>query len=212
LGKDPKIPIVKKKNYFTGSVFQFYVQEIEKYCFCKFFDFKHLSDFHGLLAQVFDFFSEKEENALESLIGSDWLFGARSMYRWPNLRKESGWKYLGIINSSDDGTIPDFKSANVFPYIVEDESKITDWSVVRNLTDFKDCNYDAIKHLETRVLTVTSLNLSYRTGMEYCRKNNLEVRDYYDLSNTGVHDMYLQMINVPMYSDIPKEIRGKGQC
>lgn len=66
---------MKKKNFFTGSVFQFYVPEIKKFAFCKFFDFRHLSEFHGLLAQVFDKFSDTEENSIEDLKTVDWLFG-----------------------------------------------------------------------------------------------------------------------------------------
>ena len=204
--------MMKKKNYFTGSVFQFHVKEIDKYCYCKFFDFTHLSSFHGLLAKVFDVFNQEEKKSIEFLSNADWLFGARSMHRWPNLRKESEWKYLGILHSPDDEAVPDFKSANVFPYIVEDESKIEDWSIVRDLTESKDCSYHAVKHLETKVLTVASLSLSWRTGMEYCRKNNLDISKYYDLSNVGMQHMYYQMINVPIYSTISASIRGKAQC
>jgi hypothetical protein len=197
---------------FTGSVFQFYVPEIKKFAFCKFFNFRHLSDFHGLLAQVYNCFSDDGRNSLEELNKCDWLFGARSMHRWPNTRKGSGWKYLGIISSPLDNNVPDFKGTRSSPYIVEDESKIERWYIVRNLTESIDCQYDKVKHLETKILTTTSLMLPWRTGMEYCRINNLEVRKYYDLNDEGIRYMYWQMINIPIYSEIPLEIRGKGLC
>ena len=101
-GKSFSNSSMKKKSLFTGSVFQFYVPEIKKYAFCKFFDFRHLSGFHGLLAQVFDKFSDKEENKIEDLKGCDWLFGPRSMHKWPNLRKDTGWKSLGILLAAED--------------------------------------------------------------------------------------------------------------
>src|SRR5687767_1020930 len=100
---------MKKKNFFTGSIFQFYVPEIKKYAFCKLFDFKHLSEFHGLLAQVYDKFSDKEDNRIEDLKSCEWLFGARSMHRWPDLRKDTGWTSLGILSAPDDDKVPDFK-------------------------------------------------------------------------------------------------------
>jgi hypothetical protein len=200
---------MKKKNFFTGSVFQFYVPEIKKYAFCKFFDFTHLSKFHGLLAQVYDKFSDKEDNRIEDLKSCDWLFGPRSMHRWPDLRKDTGWKSLGILSAPDDDKVPDFKGTYSFPYIVEDESSIGKWYVIHDLTKSEDCEYSAVRHLETKILT-TKNGLADRTGMEYCRANNADVADFYDLEEEGHKYMYWQMINIPIYSTLPKEIRGKA--
>jgi hypothetical protein len=203
--------MMKKKLFFTGSVFQFYVPEIKKYAFCKFFDFKHLSGFHGLLAQVFDKFTNTADNTIDDLKTSDWLFGPRSMHKWPNLRKDSTWKLLGILNSPEDDNVPDFKGVQVFESVVEDESRIGPWYCIRNLTERGDnCDYEQVKHLERIILTTSSLGLVWRTGMEYCRINDLKVDDYYNLSDEGVRNMYLQMINTPVYKDIPKGIRGKA--
>jgi len=127
--------MMKKKFFFTGSVFQFYVPEIKKYAFCKFFDFKHLSGFHGLLAQVFDKFSEAEDNSIGSLNSCEWLFGARSIYRWPNLRKDTNWKLLGILNSADDDKVPDFKQAQALQTVVDDETTIGPWYPIHNLSE-----------------------------------------------------------------------------
>ena len=202
---------MKKKNFFTGSVFQFYIPEIKKYAFCKFFDFQHISSFHGLLAQVFDKFSDKAENNLEELKNCDWLFGPRSMHKWPNLRKDTGWKSLGILSAPQDEIIPDFKNAQVFRIVVEDESKISPWYPVHNLTERgANCDYYKIRHLENKILTTSSLGLVWRTGMEYCRINGLKVEDYYDLTDSGIRSMYWQMMNIPIYKAIPEEIRGKA--
>ena len=202
---------MKKKHFFTGSVFQFYVPEIEKYAFCKFFDFRHLSEFHGLLAQVYDHFSDYEDNSLDDLKNCDWLFGARSMHRWPNLGKDTGWKSLCMLSASGDEVIPDFKNAQVFHSIVENEANIGSWFPVHNLTQRGEyCEYGQVKHLEHMVLTTSSLGLVWRTVMEYCRINNLPIKKYYDLDDLGVRSMYWQMINIPIYKTIPKEIRGKA--
>lgn len=201
---------MKKKNFFTGSVFQFYVPEIKKYAFCKYFDFTQVSSFHGLLAQVYDKFSDVEENSIEDLKSSDRLFGARSMHKWPNLKKDTGWKSLGMLHSEDDNKIPDFKGVQAFPYMVEDESAIGPWYPIHNLTiRGENCQYNQVQHLETKILTVTD-SLVERTGMEYCRINGLSVGDYYDLTEEGIRNMYWQMINIPIYRSITKETRGKA--
>jgi len=199
---------MKKKNFFTGSVFQFYVPEIKKYAFCKFFDFIYLSEFHGLLAQVYDHFSDKVENKLEDLTNCDWLFGPRSMHKWPNLRKDTGWKSLGILSARGDEIVPDFKGT--LSRMAEDESKVVQWYVIHDLNGGEDCEYTQVQHLERIILTTTSIGLVMRTGMEYCRLNGLPVKDYYNLEQVGKKYMYWQMINVPLYKNIPKEIRGRA--
>jgi hypothetical protein len=201
---------MKKKNFFTGSVFQFYIPEIKKYEFCKFFDFKHLSEFHGLLAQVYDRFSDTEDNSIEELITCDWLFGARSMNRWPNMRKDARWKSLGILSGPADDFVPDFKGSHSYPSIVEDESHIKSWYVIHKLVQSEDCDYSQVHHLERIIITTSSLGLAWRTGMEYCRINNLPIEKFYDLNDIGVKNTYLQMINVPIYKSIPEAIRGKA--
>jgi hypothetical protein len=204
---------MKKKNYFTGSVFQFYVPEIKKYCYCKYFDFKHISKFHGLLAQAFDCFMDEEIEKLDQLNDCDYLFGARSMFRWPNLRTESNWKYLGIISGKHDEEVPDFKGIQTFHKEEIKESEIGPWYAIRNLTERgPDCDYKDVQHLEKKTITVASLNFSWRTGMEYCRINGLKVEDYYNLNDEAIRTTYLQMINTPIYKTIPKNIRGKAQC
>lgn len=201
---------MKKKNFFTGSVFQFYIPEIKKYAFCKFFDFTHLSETQGLLAQVFDHFSEEERGGIDELKSKDWLFGPRSMHKWPNLRSDTKWRSLGILSAASDDVIPDFKNVQAFPYIVEDESKISPWYPVHCLTERgNNCDYKYISHLEHKIFT-TSLELVIRTGMEYCRIRGLPLSHYYDLKDRSTKYMYWQMINIPIYKEIPKEIRGKA--
>jgi hypothetical protein len=184
--------------------------EIRRYGFCKFFDFSHLSEFHGLLAQVFDHFSDAEENAVEDLKNMDWLFGPRSMHKWPDLRKDTGWKSLGILSAAKDETVPDFKGVQAFPYIVEDESKIGPWYPIHHLVERgENCKYEMVQHLETKILT-TKKGLVDRAGMEYCRISELKIEEYHNLAEKSVLYMYLQMINTPLYKNIPKEVRGRA--
>jgi hypothetical protein len=106
--------------------------------------------------------------------------------------------------------VPDFKGLQTFPYIVEYESKIGPWYPIHNLVERgENCKYEMVQHLETKILTA-KIGLAERAGMEYCRINGLKIEDYYDLSDTGVLYMYWQMINIPLYKNIPKEIRGKA--
>ncbi|MEO5583682.1 MAG: hypothetical protein ABIR66_13410, partial [Saprospiraceae bacterium] len=73
-----------------------------------------------------------------------------------------------------------------------------------------NCSYSQIKHLENQTLTTAYLGLCRRAGMEFCRINKLNVANYYDLSDEGIRNAHWQMINVPLYRTIAKEIRGKA--
>lgn len=191
-------------------MFQFYIKEINKYSFCKFIDFTHVNPFQGLLAKVFNRFTDEEVSSLDELNRTDWLFGERIMFARPDLRKDSGWKYIGMLNSLVEYEIPVFKEVQAFPSLVEDNYSIGPWYPV---SDFgsrgPDCSYEKVKHLETKLFT-TTLGIERRAGMEYCRINNIDVSLYYDLNDKGVLNAFWQMINVPVYGNIPKEIRGKS--
>ena len=203
---------MKQKRFFTGSVFQFFVPEINKYAFCKYYDFTNLSSFHGLLAHVFNYFSDTEENSLDRLMAAEPLFGHRSMDSWPKLSKQTGWRNLGILSGSDDEIVPDFKGVQALNDVIADESSIGPWYPIHQLTQRgKNCEHSDVAHLERKILTTTSLCLPRRTGMEYCRQNNLPIEKYYDLSNRANLLMYWQMINTPIYSTIPVGLRGKAK-
>jgi len=46
--------------------------------------------------------------------------------------------------------------------------------------------------------------------MEYYRKNNIDVTKQFDLSDEFIMAIYRMMVNVSIYCEIPKEIRGKA--
>jgi hypothetical protein len=82
---------------------------------------------------VFDYFSDIKQNSVDDLRNVDWLFGPRSMFKWPNLRKDSGWKSLGILSGPADDFVPDFKAvpeqvpkSNVAAHILG-ASKLEKW-------------------------------------------------------------------------------------
>jgi hypothetical protein len=211
LGTSTKISIMKKNIFITGSVFQFYVPEIKKYACCKIFDFTHLSKFHGQLVQVYDYFSDNEIEEFEKLEECEWLFGHKSVHKWPNLRKDTNWKFLGSLYKEEDNVIPDFKEVQAFTNISQSESAFGPWYPIHNLiTRGNYCDYEKVHHLELINLTTLSLGITWRTGMEYCRINSLEIKDFYNLTDESIEKTYYQMINVPIYKTIPKEIRGKA--
>lgn len=198
--------------FINGSILEFKVPLNLGFAYCKILDFRYIREIDGVLAKVFDYITEKPIKDIQILRDKDYLFGARRLYDLPNTRGKGAWKFKGVLISDDDKVIPDFKySHKSAPWI--DDSTVDHWQVVRNINEYSKefCTYDQIKHLENTVVD-SQRSIEIRTAMEYYRINNLNLEQDFDLQNPVNAGFYQTMINVPIYSTIPKEIRGKALC
>lgn len=201
-----------KEDFISGSIFQFNVPKNIGYGYCKVLDFRHLRKIDGILAKVFDLIVESPLDDINDLRKIEWLFGARRLYDLPNSRGKGAWKFKGVEISKDDNEIPDFKYSPKLSPTTEDESLIQNWYVSRNL---KELNYDEVysysqvRHLEDTVIDST-ISIEIRTAMEYYRKHQMDLEKDFDLEDMANWNNYRRMTNIPIYSSIPKEIRGKA--
>lgn len=202
-----------QKDFISGSILEFKVPLGLGYAYCKILDFRYIREFDGVLAKVFDYIVKDPLKDINALRDKEWLFGARRMPWLPNTRGKGAWKMKGVLIAEDDNIIPDFKYAPMSSPLIEDESVIKVWYVASNIREQSDnpCSYEQVKHLEDTVLTAQD-GIEIRTAMEYCRINNLDMARHFDLEDDGYRNIYRQMINVPIYSTIPKKIRGKALC
>lgn len=201
-----------KKDFISGSVLEFKVPLDLGYAYCKVLDFRHIREFDGALAKVYDYIVKEPLKDINILSDKDWLFGARRMPWLPNTRGKGACKFKGVLIAEEDNTIPDFKVSPLASPLIEDQSTITKWYVNRNINELSYenvCSHDQVKHLENTVLT-SQLGIEIRTAMEYCRAHNMSIDQYFDLNDDANKFNYVNMINVPIYSTIPKEIRGKA--
>lgn len=200
-------------DFISGSILEFKVPLDLGYAYCKVLDFRYIREIDGVLAKVFDYITKEPIKDIQILRDKDYLFGARRLYKLPNTRGKGAWKFKGVLISDDDKIIPDFKYCPQASPFLMDESIVDRWYVVRNINECSDnfCSYDQVKHLENKRID-SQLSIEDRTAMEYCRINNMDVKKYFDVEDPAYLGCYQSMINVPIYSTIPKEIRGKGLC
>ncbi|HEX4876275.1 MAG TPA: Imm26 family immunity protein [Chitinophagaceae bacterium] len=204
---------MSQKEFISGSILQFKVPLDLGYGYCKILDFRYIREFDGVLAKVYDHVVEEPITDISILKEKDWLFGARRMAWLPNTRGKGAWKFKGVLIAEDDKIIPDFKYSYQASPLIEDESTIKEWYVIRNIKESSDapCTHEQVKHLENTVVN-TQIGIEIRTAMEFCRRNNLDIKKYFDLKDLANWNNYRTMINVPIYNTIPKEIRGKALC
>lgn len=202
---------MSKEDFVSGSVLEFKVPKGLGYAYCKILDFRHIREFDGVLAKVYDYIVKEPINDITILDKKGWLFGARRLTDLPNTRGKRAWKFKGVLISEDDNTIPDFKYADNDSALIEDESAIEAWYAIKNIKEYGNvpCTYDQVKHLENTVVN-TKMGIEIRTAMEYYRINKLDIKKDFDLEDMSNRNNYKAMINVPIYSTIPKQDRGKA--
>ncbi len=200
-----------QKDFISGSIFEFKVPSGIGYAYCKVLDFRYIREFDGVIVKVFDKIVDHPLKDIRSLEEHDLLFGARRMPWLPNSRGKGAWKFKGVLISNDNNIIPDFKYCIKSSPFVEDESKLVPWDVVRNINNYIPCSYENVRHLEDCIVS-PGIAIEIRTAMEYLRINKLNVQDYFDVDKPINEIIYKQMIKVPIYNTIPKELRGKSIC
>jgi hypothetical protein len=201
---------MSKQDFISGSVFEFKLPFDIGFGYCKIIDFRAIRKFDGVIIKVFDCIPKKPLNDIDSLVNVDYLFGARRLADIPNTRGKGAWKMRGILVAADDRVIPEFKYSNKSFPLIKDESTISPWFVVRNINQISEVSYpyESIKHLEDTVIT-GQLGIEIRTAMEYMRENKMDITKYFDVSVTVNWNIYRTILNIPIYKNIPNEIRGK---
>lgn len=202
---------MSREDFISSSILEFKAPLNLGYAYCKIFDFRNIREFDGVLVKVFDYIVAKSINDVTILREKDWLFGARRMPWLPGTRGKGAWKIKGVLIAEDDNIIPDFKYCIKDSSLIEDPSQIGPWNVVKNINNYIVCDYEMVKHLEDTVVS-PGIGIEKRTAMEYCRKNNIDIAKHFDLSIPGNKITHRQMIHIPIYNTIPKEIRGKARC
>jgi hypothetical protein len=198
-------------DFISGTIFEYKIPMDIGYGYCKVLDFRYIREFDGVLVKVFDNIVKEPITDINILRDKNWLFGARRMPWLPGSRGKNAWKMKGVLIADDDDVIPDFKYCLGDSYLVEDPSKIGPWFAVRNINELsKDpYSYEKVSHLENTVVSTRGA-IEKRTAMEYCRINNLDLKIRFDLEDIATRIAYWQMINVPIYADIPQINRGKA--
>lgn len=202
---------MSKVDFISGSVFEFRLLKGMGFAYCKVLDFRNLSEIDGVLAKVFDLIVDKPIKDISILREKDWLFGARRLYNLPNSRGRGAWRFKGVLLSKNDDEIPDFKYSTKLSSKILDESIIEKWYISRNIVELnynEVYSHDQVKHLEDTKIDST-ISIEIRASMEYYRKQKKDIKSDFDLGEISNWNNYRRMINVPIYSSIPKEIRGK---
>jgi hypothetical protein len=194
----------------TGSVLKFKLPCDLGFGYARLIDFTSISKIDGTIIKVYDYYGHETKDDIEEICKHDYLLNAIPLVRVPNLKGKDCWKLLGVKPMDDDNDLPDFKYKIHVP--VMDESTLDpNWKVSLNFGTTKDDSfypYSKVRHLEQRIFS-TRLTIETRSAIEILRKKNENIGDYFDIESEK-KVVYYRSINIPIFSTIPKEIRGKA--
>ena len=168
--------------------------------FAEVYDFTdELSMLDGRIVYVYNKHDKKvkENYKLSEIRKTGIALGPIRLYKFPNTRGLHSWKYLFRTDDFLITEIPETKELQAF------HSKEDNWDNfkgkwhnsnydIKQLPKYVD--YDKVRYLETRIIN-GSTGIVKKFSMKVILDNNEKVSDYYDLSELGNKNMFVQMIN-----------------
>jgi len=151
-----------------------------------------------------------ENNDFTEIHNKELLVGPLFVLDLKPVVKNGTWTQVGHVEpKTSELGIPDFKEAR--PLATWDEDKATGWGYIRNLNVNGRVlsEWEKVKHLEEYQYSSHDL-VARRLTMEYIRQSGKKIEDYYKLKEWKESSVYKNLKYTPIYSSIPKRIRGRA--
>jgi hypothetical protein len=204
---------MSKKQLKTGTIIRIPLEHDLGFIYAMLINLRDLKEkpTYNELIRVFNYITENpKEDDVKVLHDKDLLVGPLIVLDLPPVVKNGKWQVVGYIEPGEEElVIPDFKEA--WPPLIMYEDEANEWRYIRNL----DVNgrirstWEKVKHLELFNFKSNDL-ISRRLTMEYLRQTGKNIEDYYELKEWKDLSVYKNVLHTPVYSSIPKEIRGKA--
>ena len=179
----------------SGKIYQFKLEHNFGFAYCELTDFTDITKFSGKLVSVFSFIESKvhANPDIEQIVHSPLLFGPHPLLKFPNIKGKGAWKFIGKLKKI---SIP-----NIIFKDVRDNHTNKDWTKLKGwhrVKDFEvvgeDCDYEEVRNLELPVLYGMK-EIEMRTTMQLLLMNKKSIKDYYDLRDFHVRNIYIQTVN-----------------
>lgn len=182
----------------SGKFFRFKLDFDLGFGFAEAYDFTDIGSADGNIVFVYNRIDDKANRSykVEEITSTGISLGPIRLMSYPNIRGVGAWKYL-------------FKHYNFIieePNVTKDAQDltplVTDWNTLKrwHKSDWDKQGrpeyvpYSEIRSLETRILNST-IGVVKKTTMKKLIDEGKNVADYYDLSQIGNRNMFLQLIN-----------------
>lgn len=203
---------MKKNKIVTGSIIKIPLEHGFGFVLAKFINLNEIKEDIGYneFIYVYNLVFKNEDIIVEGVDNNDLLLGGIYVLNpYPALKNKT-WEIVGFLEpKTSELNVPDFKDFGPVFTMYEKDAKI--WYYIHNDEVNKRIitNYEKVKHLEQFIYSAYG-SIMTRLTMEVIRQKGKRIEDYYDLKEHDELSSYYNTIYTPIYSSIPKKIRGKA--
>jgi len=203
---------MKKNKIETGSIIKIPLEHDLGYVLAKFINLNEIKESIGYneFIYVYNRIFKTEDIVVDDIDNNELLLGGVYVLNpYPALKNKT-WEIVGLLKPKKlELLIPDFKDFGPVFTLYEKDAKI--WYYIHNgeVNSRVITDYEQVKHLEKFVYRAYG-SIMTRLTMEVIRQSGEIIEDYYELKEHDDLVSYYNTIYTPIYSSIPKEIRGKA--
>ena len=182
----------------SGKIYRFKLDHNLGFGFAEVYDFTDDSDFDGRIVYVFNKYDQDEKlsSELSEIRESGIALGPIRLHKFPNTRGLHSWKYIAQADNLLIDELPETKELQGFHWLDNWDDFKGKWYNSnydrKKLPTYVD--YEKVRHLETRIINPPS-GVVTKFTMKVILDKNEKVSDYYDLSELGIKNMFVQMVN-----------------
>lgn len=182
----------------SGKIYRIRLEHNQGFAFVETYDFTDISEFDGRILYVYNLIKSEIETAYnlidikESGIG----IGPIRMMHFPGTRGKYASKLIGQNTELLISKIPTTKELNS-PIINEiNWNNFEHWysSDYEEKVDLEFINYSKVRNMETRILA-SIVCVTKKTTMKKLIDEEKEISNYYDLSEIGNFNLFVQLVN-----------------
>jgi hypothetical protein len=201
----------------SGKIYRFAMDHGLGYGLSEVYDFTDHSMFDGRYAYVYNKIDSTvaREYNMDAIRATGIALGPITFYKFPNVRGIGAWKYLFQTADFLLTERPPSKELRGMHQKNDNWAELGDWYQapydMKKMPSYVP--YEQVRHLETRILNGPG-SVVKKFSMKTLIDNGKRVSDYYDLTQLGTKNMYVQLINtyypltrtIELLKDIPRLI------
>ncbi|MCL5130549.1 hypothetical protein [Algibacter sp. L4_22] len=182
----------------SGKIYRFKLDHNFGFGFAEIYDFTDFSEFDGRIIYTFNRI-DKDEKAnynLKEITESGISLGPIRSVSFPGTRGKYATKYIGQRTDLIINEIPVTKEFQGLLINKNNWNNLKKWyhSDKFEQENSKFVNYNELRNLETRVLS-SIVGIATKLTMKRIIDKNKKVSDFYDLSQMGNLNLFVQLIN-----------------
>ncbi len=182
----------------SGKIYRFKLDHNFGFGFAEIYDFTDFSEFDGRIIYTFNRIDkdEKADYDLKRITESGISLGPIRCVSFPGTRGKYATKYIGQRTDLIINEIPVTKEFQGLLINKNNWNNLKKWyrSDKFEQLNSKFVNYNELRNLETRVLS-SIVGISTKLTMKKIIDENKKVSDFYDLSQMGNLNLFVQLIN-----------------